>query len=116
MSSPKISGVEDQSIEKAIDEKHVDTATVVSINSEDVDEALELVGTRRTVQFSEEFNNKLRRKLVRISLYYMSFNTTLFFRILPSPRYVLLYISHNFCMGALSLAYIQDKSIHISTF
>ncbi|KAF7355248.1 MFS general substrate transporter [Mycena sanguinolenta] len=35
----------------------------VTINSVDGDEALELVGTARTTQFSEEFNLKLRRKL-----------------------------------------------------
>ncbi|KAH8118441.1 MFS general substrate transporter [Phellopilus nigrolimitatus] len=33
------------------------------LDSKDGDEALELVGTHRTVHFSEEFNNKVRRKL-----------------------------------------------------
>lgn len=35
-----------------------------SFDSSEVDEALHLVGVKRTVQFSEEFNLKLRRKLV----------------------------------------------------
>ena len=47
-----------------IDEKRPESVEVLSVNSEDVDEALELVGSRRTQQFSEEYNNKLRRKLV----------------------------------------------------
>lgn len=46
------------------DEKHLETATVVSVDSKDADAALELVGTQRTKQFSEEYNLKLRRKLV----------------------------------------------------
>ncbi|KAF7331968.1 MFS general substrate transporter [Mycena kentingensis (nom. inval.)] len=45
----------------SLDEKGViDTVTV---NSLDGDEALHLVGTARTQQFSEEYNKKLRRKL-----------------------------------------------------
>ena len=47
-----------------IDEKRPESVEVLSVNSEDVDEALELVGSRRTQQFSEEYNKKLRRKLV----------------------------------------------------
>ena len=47
-----------------VDEKHPESIEVLSVNSEDVDEALELVGSRRTQQFSEEYNKKLRRKLV----------------------------------------------------
>ncbi|GJE84701.1 MFS general substrate transporter [Phanerochaete sordida] len=47
-----------------IDEKTVATAEVASIyDSEDGDEALELVGRERTQQFSEEYFKKLRRKL-----------------------------------------------------
>ena len=46
------------------DEKRPESVEVLSVNSEDVDEALELVGSRRTQQFSEEYNKKLRRKLV----------------------------------------------------
>lgn len=42
------------------DEKGVDTVT---INSVDGDEALRLVGTARTAQFSDEYNRKVRRKL-----------------------------------------------------
>ncbi|KAF8211189.1 MFS general substrate transporter [Mycena galopus ATCC 62051] len=44
----------------ARDEKVAETVT---INSVDGDEALQLVGTARTTQFSEEFNRRLRRKL-----------------------------------------------------
>ena len=47
-----------------IHEKRPESVEVLSVNSEDVDEALELVGSRRTQQFSEEYNKKLRRKLV----------------------------------------------------
>ncbi len=43
------------------------TATVTSFDSKDADEALQLVGTSRTQNFSEEYNLKLRRKLVCIS-------------------------------------------------
>ncbi|KAJ6516013.1 MFS general substrate transporter [Mycena sanguinolenta] len=45
---------------RSVDEKAAETMT---INSVDGDEALRLVGTSRTAQFSEEFNSKLRRKL-----------------------------------------------------
>ncbi|KAJ7904442.1 MFS general substrate transporter [Mycena olivaceomarginata] len=45
---------------EARDEKVADTVT---INSVEGDEALRLVGTARTAQFSEEYNRKLRRKL-----------------------------------------------------
>ncbi|KAJ7507722.1 MFS general substrate transporter [Mycena galericulata] len=40
-----------------------DKVGIDTINSVDGDEALRLVGTMRTVQFSEEYNRKLRRKL-----------------------------------------------------
>ncbi|KAK7061654.1 MFS general substrate transporter [Favolaschia claudopus] len=39
------------------------TVETVTIESQDGDEALRLVGTARTTQFSEEYNLKLRRKL-----------------------------------------------------
>jgi hypothetical protein len=48
---------------EARDEKVADTVT---INSVEGDEALRLVGTARTAQFSEEYNRKLRRKLVGV--------------------------------------------------
>jgi len=35
-----------------------------SIDTSDGDEALQLVGTQATAHFSEEYNRKLRRKLV----------------------------------------------------
>ena len=48
------------------DEKHdpevIDAESVV--DSYDGDEALKLVGRERTVEFSEEYNRRLRRKLV----------------------------------------------------
>ncbi|KAG6900917.1 hypothetical protein C0993_004354 [Termitomyces sp. T159_Od127] len=37
-----------------------------SFDIQEGDEALKLIGTERTVQFSEEYNRKLRRKLVRM--------------------------------------------------
>lgn len=51
----------------SVDEKH-DIDTSVSISSEahsDGDEALQLVGKERLTEFSDEYNRKLRRKLVR---------------------------------------------------
>ncbi|KAJ7179249.1 MFS general substrate transporter [Mycena filopes] len=45
------------------DEKVESTSTIASL---DGDEALRLVGTARTTQFSEEYNLKLRRKLDRL--------------------------------------------------
>ena len=49
------------------DEKHVyETETVSVTDSSDGDEALKLVGREREAQFSEEYNLKLRRKLVRL--------------------------------------------------
>lgn len=41
-----------------------DKVGVDTVNSVDGDEALRLVGAVRTTQFSEEYNLKLRRKLV----------------------------------------------------
>lgn len=85
----------------SLDEKHPDTATVVSVDSKDADEALELVGTTRTSHFTEEYNAKLRRKLVSlrptrdvarcIYLIKPSFRTGL------SRHSVLPYTSLNFC-------------------
>lgn len=43
-----------------------ETVTILSVDSKEADAALELVGTVRTAQFSEEYNNRLRRKLVCI--------------------------------------------------
>ena len=49
----------------SIDEKRTVDAEVLSVNETlDGDEALELVGRERTQQFSEEYNRRLRRKLV----------------------------------------------------
>ena len=55
----------------SIDEKRTVDAEVLSVNETlDGDEALELVGRERTQQFSEEYNRRLRRKLV--SGYFMA--------------------------------------------
>ena len=54
--------------EKILPDDNKATNTVItdtlSVDSKDADEALELVGIRREAQFSEEYNLKLRRKLV----------------------------------------------------
>ena len=42
--------------------------SVSVVDSADGDEALKLVGKERTQQFSEEYNRKLRRKLVCLRL------------------------------------------------
>lgn len=47
---------------EVVDEKHPEQVDVISVR--DGDEALKLVGMERTAEFSEEFNRKLRRKLV----------------------------------------------------
>lgn len=49
-----------------IDEKKSEdgSASVLSVDSREGDEALELVGIQRSAVFSEEYNLKLRRKLV----------------------------------------------------
>ena len=48
------------------EEKAFDATATVSevVESSDGDEALRLVGRERTAQFSDEYNRKLRRKLV----------------------------------------------------
>ena len=51
--------------DEKIAERVDDTTEVASIDAKDVDEALLLVGTERGQEFSEEYNAKLRRKLVR---------------------------------------------------
>lgn len=51
-----------------VDEKHVvDTDIASVIDSFEGDEALQLVGRERTANFSEEYNKRLRRKLVNMS-------------------------------------------------
>ncbi|KAF7352856.1 MFS general substrate transporter [Mycena venus] len=56
-----MSETEKQSLDAEVRDEKV--AETVTINSVDGDEALRLVGTARTTQFSEEYNRKLRRKL-----------------------------------------------------
>jgi hypothetical protein len=43
----------------------IESHEVSSININKGDEALRIIGVERTAQFSEEYNLKLRRKLVR---------------------------------------------------
>lgn len=50
-----------------VDEKAVESDTVSVVDTLQGDEALHLVGRERTAEFSEEYNKKLRRKLVRES-------------------------------------------------
>ncbi|KAJ7129764.1 MFS general substrate transporter [Mycena epipterygia] len=54
---------EKRSLDAEVHDEKVGVDTVDTINSADGDEALRLVGTVRTAQFSEEYNLKLRRKL-----------------------------------------------------
>ncbi len=57
----------------SIEEKIAPDAEKVSIASVDVsrgDEALRLVGIERSAEFSEEYNLRLRRKLVSISSFF----------------------------------------------
>ena len=57
-----------------VKEKFEDGSTsIASVDSREADEALELVGIRRTAVFSEEYNTRLRRKLVRRVYYSCSF-------------------------------------------
>ncbi|KAJ6509891.1 MFS general substrate transporter [Mycena vitilis] len=55
-----MSETEKQSLDAQLRDEKVEAVTVDSV---DGDEALRLVGTARTTQFSEEYNLKLRRKL-----------------------------------------------------
>ena len=56
---------EKQPASPVVDEKQAETLEIASIaDSVEGDEALHLVGRERTVQFSEEYNKRLRRKLV----------------------------------------------------
>lgn len=51
-----------------VNEKQAVTSETASVvDSVDGDEALHLVGRERTSQFSEEYNKRLRRKLVRFT-------------------------------------------------
>lgn len=50
--------------EKSIDEKHIETSSNGSFNLQNGDEALKLIDAEKVVTFSEEYNLKLRRKLV----------------------------------------------------
>ena len=56
--------------EKVLDEKSIEeqTVSITSYDSKDVDEAMALVGAQRTSHFSEEYNLKLRKKLVGLLL------------------------------------------------
>lgn len=60
----KHDSIKDEKTVSQEDSKQVDSVTIESVDSRDVDEALNLVGMRRTAEFSEDYNRKLRRKLV----------------------------------------------------
>ena len=68
----------------------------VSYDLEGGDEALNLVGAQRTTDFTEEFNLKLRRKLVSDNSHPVTFSLFLFARIYSSRPYVLQSISLSF--------------------
>lgn len=61
---------EKEGIQTYIDEKR--PVSELSYDIEDGDEALELVGTLRSAHFSEEYNLRLRRKLVYGSRHHTS--------------------------------------------
>lgn len=63
----KTSSLPQDSVKDESSDKHHDDEKVglESFDLSEVDGALELVGTERTAQFNEEYNLKLRRKLVR---------------------------------------------------
>ena len=71
MNSPSSIGgrqspISEKAIESPEDEKQLyGSQTVSLVDSSDGDEALKLVGRERQVQFSEEYNRKLRNKLVK---------------------------------------------------
>jgi MFS transporter, ACS family, DAL5 transporter family protein len=65
VSPDKLESEKGNDTEVALDEKR--PASELSSEILDGDEALHLVGAERTVQFSEEYNRKLRRKLVSSS-------------------------------------------------
>lgn len=54
----------DEKVAEGVDTTH----EVASIDASEGDEALLLVGTERTQEFSEEYNAKLRKKLVSCRL------------------------------------------------
>lgn len=54
------------SVEQDSNEKHIGLATVASYEASDMDEAMQLVGAERVAVFSEEYNLRLRRKLVSL--------------------------------------------------
>ena len=62
----------------SVNEKDVEISSTESLRLSDADEALELVGMRRTAEFSEEYMLKLRRKLVShyFSAQYFSSDTS----------------------------------------
>ena len=72
-------------------------------NVSDGDEALELVGMQRSAQFSEEYNRKLRRKLVNAPRplpflrYAMTLNSSAAIRIFLFPLCAVLCTSRSIC-------------------
>ena len=66
MTTQRASSLEEKKSSSSVtDEKRAVDPEVVSVDDTlNGDEALELVGRERTAQFSEEYNRRLRRKLV----------------------------------------------------
>jgi hypothetical protein len=54
--------------EKSIDEKVIEAPSISSVDFRHGDEALKLIDAENAVIFSEEYNLKLRKKLVRPTL------------------------------------------------
>ena len=58
--------ISDEKVDRSSDSEKQDfDATTTIVDSEEGDEALKLVGRERRAEFSEEYNRKLRWKLVR---------------------------------------------------
>lgn len=55
--------------QKSVDEKVVEATSISSVDFRHGDEALKLIDAENAVKFSEEYNLKLRRKLVRPTLF-----------------------------------------------
>lgn len=86
--------------ESSDEKKHAteESADVAVYEAGNGDEALKLVGTERTTEFSEEYNAKLRRKLVSSSMNCLRLLLhSLHCRTLSYHRFAQPYISLSFC-------------------
>ena len=97
MSASPVDKVEDEKARDTLDEKRPASESELSSVPLDGDEALHLVGAERTVEFSEEYNLKLRRKLVSIpSLRYTLIVMCAPYRIDLFHLYAQRFTSHSF--------------------